>query len=420
MTNKRIVPSQRAQRTIDLNPIENPPEPGPFSTLKLWEIDPFFKCPAVGICLTLSEQKQVLKKAGISHKGKSPFEIHEILVGCSEKENRVSKQMERLINRKFGAEIAPLLELNEKVFMGHWASRFHGGSFTGVFWAAAIRPDLSAEARGKIFGDIHMSMHGNVEQSARMKRQLTLYRDEAAKMSAKARDAARDRKALQKENGKLRKDREDLRKRLATGEGEISSLSKALSNTKAAGRIEDLEREIERLEENLAGLTKKIREKDTRLTHYESENRRLSQALATQEKANKSLQRETETLIQASFRPNGCDKTCPSYDLCKRRVLMVGGLTKMESLYRQMIEAKNGIFEYHDGYMQNGVKKLERRVRRADMVLCPVNCNSHAACVLVKKLGKKHKTPVRLLASSSLNAIGEAISGKGAVYASRN
>ncbi|MCP4579159.1 MAG: DUF2325 domain-containing protein [Deltaproteobacteria bacterium] len=125
-------------------------------------------------------------------------------------------------------------------------------------------------------------------------------------------------------------------------------------------------------------------------------------------------------LIQEAFRSNGCDETCPSYDLCQRRVLMVGGLTKMESLYRQVIEDNNGIFEYHDGYMQNGIKNLESRVRRADMVLCPVNCNSHAACALVKKLGKKHKKTVRLLAGSSLSAIGEALSGKGGVYVSDN
>ena len=417
MANNRIGPSQPMHGVTPLGRNENPPESGRFSTLRFWEIDPFFKCPVVGICLTLPEQKQVLKKAGVSPKGKSPFEIHEILVGCSDKENRVSKQVDRLVNRKFRAEITPLLELSEKVFMGHWASCFHGGTFVGAFWAAAIRSDLSAEARGRIFGDVHMSMHGNVEQDARFKRQLALYRDENTKMSVKARNAARSRKALQKENAKLQKEREDLLDRLSSREKEILRLNETLSELKVAGRIEDLELEIERLGEELAGLLKTIEEKDARVTRYEMKNRRLSQALVKQKNANLSLQKEREMLIQASFQPNRCDKTCPSYDLCKRRVLMVGGLTKMESLYRQVIEAKNGIFEYHDGYMQNGIKNLERRVRRADMVLCPVNCNSHAACALVKKLGKKHKKPVRLLAGASLNAIGAAISEK---YASDN
>ena len=42
-------------------------------------------------------------------------------------------------------------------------------------------------------------------------------------------------------------------------------------------------------------------------------------------------------------------------------------------------------------------------------MLCPVDCNSHAACSLVKKLGKKHKKPVQMLFGSSLNAISRAL-----------
>ncbi|MCP4579158.1 MAG: hypothetical protein GY846_23025 [Deltaproteobacteria bacterium] len=128
---------QKKGRTFNLS--EN------VSALKFWEIEQFFKCPVVGICLTISEQKQVLKKAGVSPKGKSPFEIHEILVGCSEKENRVSKQVYRLVNRKFREEISPLLELNEKVFKGHWASCFYGGNFAGVFWS---KGGGNADSRG--------------------------------------------------------------------------------------------------------------------------------------------------------------------------------------------------------------------------------------------------------------------------------
>ena len=420
MENNRAVKPEIAQKGRPFNPSENLSEPDNFSALKFWEIDQFFKCPVVGICLTLSEQKQVLKKARISPKGKSPFEIHEILVGCSETENRVSKQVDRQVNRKFKAEISPLLELNEKVFMGHWASCFYGGGFSGVFWAAAIRSDLSAEARGRIFGDVHMSMHGNVEQSARFKRQLTFYREEAAKMSAKAREASRSRKTLQKENAKLLKNQEDLRNRLAAGQKEMARMTESLSSLKAARATDVFERKNERLGENPADLMKTIKERDTLLADFERKNRRLSEALEKQRRAGESLLKETGMLIQEAFKRNQCDETCPSYDLCQRRVLMVGGLTKMESLYRKVIEGKNGIFEYHDGYMKNGAKNLERRVRRADMVLCPVNCNSHAACALVKKLGKKHKKPVRLLASSSLNAIGEAVTGKGGLYVSEN
>ena len=420
MENRGIAKLQITQRERRLDLPENHSIPRCRPALRFWEIDQFFKCPVVGICLTFSEQKQVLKKAGISSKRKSPFEIHEILVGSSETENRVSRQVDRLLNRKFNGETASLRDLNEKVFMGHWASCFYAGKYAGAFWAAAIRPDLSAKSRREIFGAIHMSMHGNVEQSARFKQQLMFHREEAVKMSAKARAVARSRKTLQKGTVKLQETIEALHIRLADSEKEKNRLMQALSELKSVRATVGLEGENKRLSADLEHLSEKMEQRDTLLTDLETQNRRLSGALAEQREAGASLQGEAERLIKEAFRINRCDETCSSYDLCQRRVLMVGGLTKMKSLYRQVIEGSNGIFEYHDGYMQKGAKDFESRLKRADMVLCPVTCNSHAACALVKSLGKKHKKPVRLLASSSLSAIAQAVSGKGGVYVSDN
>ena len=82
----------------------------------------------------------------------------------------------------------------------------------------------------------------------------------------------------------------------------------------------------------------------------------------------------------------------------------------MESLYRELIETSGGIFEYHDGDLKKkGARKLEPRLKQADMVLCPVNCNSHAACTMVKNLAKKHNKPFRMLSNSSLSALSQAI-----------
>jgi hypothetical protein len=91
---------------------------------------------------------------------------------------------------------------------------------------------------------------------------------------------------------------------------------------------------------------------------------------------------------------------------------MVGGITKMESLYRELVESSGGIFDYHDGYMKNGIKNLESRLLRADMVVCPVSCNSHAACSIVKNLAKKHNKTVHMLASSSISAVSRVIQGE--------
>ncbi len=110
----------------------------------------------------------------------------------------------------------------------------------------------------------------------------------------------------------------------------------------------------------------------------------------------------------------GCGRSCAACDLCQKRVLMVGGITKMEDRYREVVEMRGGVFEYHDGYIRNGARNLEGVIRRADMVLCPVNCNSHTACGVVKNLGKKYGKPVFMLAGSSVSALAQAVEHAGA------
>ncbi|MBE1424471.1 hypothetical protein H4684_001103 [Desulfomicrobium macestii] len=109
--------------------------------------------------------------------------------------------------------------------------------------------------------------------------------------------------------------------------------------------------------------------------------------------------------MDGDCRGGKCSPRCPSYDLCKKRVLIVGGIERMEKSYRRLIEERGGVFEYHAGHMKSGGKGLENSVQRADLVLCPVNCNSHGACLKVKNLGKKFKKPVHMLSNFSLSAV---------------
>jgi len=100
-------------------------------------------------------------------------------------------------------------------------------------------------------------------------------------------------------------------------------------------------------------------------------------------------------------------KECPAFDFCRKRVLMVGGIDRMERHYRERVEACGGTFEHHTGVMKKGARKLKSSMLRADVVLCPVRCNSHTACDQVKKLGKKLNKPVYMLSNFSLNALSQ-------------
>jgi hypothetical protein len=382
-------------------------------SLRFWEIDHFFKCPVVGMCLTLSEQKQLLKKSGIPTKKKSPFEIHETLVASSESESRLSRRVDNLLNRKFGKETALLLGLENEAFKKHFKAAFEAGDCMGVTWAAAVNPDLYPELKREIFGDIHMTMHWSGEQRIKLKQQLARQCKEIDDLRESFSIASQRRRALQKENEHLRQAQEKLRTTLAAVDREKARLEEELASADSRYRYAEIERENRMLKEKLdAGL---VRDRDQQrlVARLEEKNLHLSSEIERQQESNRQIKKETQEILGEVFTLNRCDATCPSFDLCKKRILLVGGITRMESLYRELVENSGGVFEYHDGYMKKGVKKLENRLKRADVVVCPVSCNSHAACSIVKNLAKKHNKTVHMLANSSLNAVSQALWGGG-------
>ncbi|MCK5323722.1 MAG: DUF2325 domain-containing protein, partial [Desulfobulbaceae bacterium] len=383
--------------------------------LRFWEIDRFFKCPVPGMCLTNSEQKHLLKKAGVSFKKKSLFEIHETMVASSNSENPLSRKIDNLLNRKFNHEAASLFSLEEKEFKRHLRTCFEAGEFGGALWAAATRPDLSIKCRREIFGVVHMAMHSHAGKSGKFKKKLACKQKKSSEMQREARKEVRAKRAIEKDNAKLMREREELRAELTFAEKENARLESEIAGSKDRLLVAGFKQENDRLKADLNVLSGKVKENNKQTAFLKEQNKRLSAELDRQKESSARFKKETQVIIRDFFDLNRCDASCPAFDLCKKRILLVGGMTRMESLYRQLIERGGGIFEYHDGYMQRGVKRLENSLRRADVVLCPVNCNSHAACSLVKNLGKKHNKQVHMLAGSGLSAVFRSIWGDGTV-----
>jgi hypothetical protein len=214
---------------------------------------------------------------------------------------------------------------------------------------------------------------------------------------------------LQKENEQLRQNQEKLWTTLAEVEREKARLEEKLAAEDSRNRNAEIERENQILKAKLDAVLESAEDKQRIVASLEETNRRLSSEIERQKESNRRVKNEAQEILGEFLTLNRCDPICPSFDLCKKRILLVGGITRMESLYRELVEKSGGIFEYHDGYMKNGIRMLECRLRRADVVVCPVNCNSHAACSIVKNLAKKHNKTVHMLANSSLSAVSRAI-----------
>jgi hypothetical protein len=361
--------------------------------------------------LTLSEQKQLLKKSGVRTKKKSPFEIHEMLVASLGTRNRLSRKVDAVLHRKLGRRNSALLKLSPEVLMDHFMDALAVGDYLEVMWAVAVSPSVSLEFKQLVFGEIHMTMHGNAEQDRQRQRKLNQQRKQIEQLQASLKAAARERRANKRAMDRHKQDRAELRGILSKVESVNTKLQEHLAGLSNGSRLKDLEHETSLLKAERDALRTCLDKNQVRRQALEEENLRLSSVLDRQREANRQFEREAREMIREFSALSTCDTTCPAYDLCQKRILLVGGITRMESLYRELIEGRGGVFEYHDGYMKKGVKTLETRLRRADVVVCPVNCNSHAACSAVKNLAKKHNKTVHMIANSSLNALSQVIWG---------
>jgi hypothetical protein len=127
------------------------------SPLKFWQIEERFRCPVIGICLTPSEQKHLLRKAGVSIKNNSPHEIHELLVASAQSENRVSQKVDRLLNHKYGRHAAELNRLEGNRSHGSLARRFSDRTLpSGILGSGQPAGFVAGSRKGNIRGDPHV------------------------------------------------------------------------------------------------------------------------------------------------------------------------------------------------------------------------------------------------------------------------
>lgn len=363
------------------------------------EVDALFRCPVVGLCLSCVEQRCLLKKLGVGLDGLNRYDMHELLVEALGGGDGPARQVQRLLKTKYERRAAPLRALPEADFIQAWLETFTEGDCRAALWAAATRP-LSDKARRALYGRLHMAMHGVVEEH-------TLMRAEVEAMNKKARRNERRLAALDAERMVLSAEVEKLRQTVARLESERDAARQAAgraeqerSEVRPEAAAAELERENARLRGEVAAAEALLMEQERAEAAWrarvEDLERRLYQGPETWSAAEqKALPCDTDH----------CNEQCPSFDLCRKRVLIVGGIERMETLYRKLVEERGGVLEYHAGHMRGGARQLEKSLQRADVVLCPVNCNSHGACVLVKNLAKKYRKPVHMMPNFSLSAV---------------
>jgi hypothetical protein len=261
-------------------------------------------------------------------------------------------------------------------------------------------PDLPETAAEEIWGDVHMypfhESQRRQEVSSRVQRLLADNRALNQKLcKARNRAHALDRSLRQAEQA------------LKAQTGKMESLQAQNDDIKRDSRAQRLVSENAAMCAQLEKAERLLQVRNKAIERLKAEMGQQANELSVQREVNQALQGEIErTLRERRLEEAHCED-CPSYDLCARRVLLVGGIEKLSAFYRDVVEKMGGCFEYHDGSIStgNGGQTLAGLIRRADVVLCPVDVNSHNACLSVKKYCKKWEKPYHMLASSSISNI---------------
>ena len=380
--------------------------------MHIWEIETHFKCPVIGAILSVDKHRTILKKCGYNVKNMKPYEYHQQIMAKLDDENNVSIKVNNYIRQKARKWMNKISGLPDKEIRSLWKKHLEAGDAGPMMYAIISYEKTGIGLLQDVFGEVHMQAHANMTEIFKVRQKL----------------AQADKNSIQLKNKISLKD-----KKLKTIVGERKSDMEKISllqieNLKIKARINELQNIshteknyktiLQSYEQKIAVQKQALKSGQEQMRTIEREKKMIQVDLFSSRSENKLMETEFQSLINSfgSFRTmdcpneNSCIKeACPQYKLCAKRIFMIGGITKMKSFYRDVIENAGGEFDYHDGYLKSSKAHLEARVKRCDMVVCPVNCNSHNACLRVKKLCNKHNKTVKFLHSSSLSAVSQAL-----------
>jgi hypothetical protein len=375
---------------------------------QLWEIDTQLLCSVCGTCLSMEEQRRLLRKLDIyEEKDYSDYEVHSLMRRYGEFLNKLSYQVNKLLNQKYQYEIARYARLSEEEYRDVWKEHYARGDVCGLYWVAVTHRGLTESFVQKTFCDIHMLSHLHGGENRKEKAERRRLEEENRKLQQKLLYVKRLRKEQEQELAASNK-------RLQLVESKLSVLEKSVESEKdvRAKAVPCEPPSARRLKEEIGERRRELEQALGLIQDLSRDKEDLSRKLAYQQKVNQQLYEEFQRVLkELPDTPPVCQKTVREANQFRRRILMVGGVSRLSSICQEMVENMGHEFTYHDGYMNSGADKLKSLIQNVDMVLCSTDCNSHGACQSVKKICKRLKKDCRFLSSTSLSSIFRVVKG---------
>ncbi|MBJ90852.1 MAG: hypothetical protein CMO98_13455 [Woeseia sp.] len=377
---------------------------------KLWDIDKGYHCSIIGTCLSVATLCKLLTKAGMQFEsGATDYEMHGFFVRAMSSKNPADKRLARLVNKALDKTHAKSIasyhnEITSEGLLHHWEQAISSGDIPGPYWAMLSHPVMCEPLATRVHGEVHMLSHiSGAANHADIKRLRTL-ETESAKLRKRVKLAEYK-----------------FRQRLMGRDEKIATMGKCLAAERAAYKklqqqaattVPGRSQKFTRLQMSLADEQRKVRRVSAVTDRQQVELRRLRKdcdilAQQIEQRDGECQALELQLLATLDALENGTSSrtTESKINLSGSRVLYLGGRKNMYPFFKNIISRCNGEFIPHDGGVENGTRQLHGALSKADIVLCPVDCVSHGACLKAKKIcsdcGKRF-VPLRSSGMSSL------------------
>jgi len=401
---------------------------------RIWEFQSSTTCRVLGLSFDEKELKKIFKELKLSHDNLYPtaFKMHQHLAQVCGTQNQHAKRIEKILDLQFAAyknkpgiaepqKICDFIECNNGAEAG--GDTFKDIPISALIWFAARNVTDKTNGNGnskaietKIYTALHLREHQALRFYDDLSRKLP--GGKAENVMKELRTALETNDRLQRNYKRLEQKREELiSEREALREAKIGIIHELEEQRRLNGR---LRREID--EVGGESMLEQINSMKKEQAFLREERKRLSRENAALVKISSSNfnvvntregMKMTMAGVGGKFAASACD-SCDNTDggspdelsqLKDMRVAYVGGVESLESCYKEMVESFGCPFCYHCGHCEGGKKAIEGIVDKNDVVFCPIDINSHNACLLVKRVCKMRDKPCFFLRSSGVSAL---------------
>jgi len=393
-----------AQSLAPASTVQSAPPSG--QRKKLWELSPQMLCSVLGTCLSTAELRKVVTRfKGHDLKGLSDLAVHEEAVRGATHHDKAGKLLHKALDRRHETTIKHFHKAkNADEVFPLWEEALRSGNIPGAYWALLTHPAAPEELMKVAFGDVHMLSHLVGAANRADIRRLTALEADNAELTLK-----------------VEKQQAQLRDAIVTRDATIQRLNAVLAQQiaqerSAASSLHAREKadEITALRELVADLQKRLSTAGWRCARaeqrYETAHTALSETNAALCNANEEVQRlrdELEAVEAQLWATHGADgdETHPLLAHLKdARLLYAGGRTGHIQQMRALVEGAQAEFLHHDGGQEERKGLLAGLVSRADAVFFPVDCISHDAATVLKRLCRQVGKPYFPLRSVNLTS----------------